>query len=60
MVRTSRVCKVNDEPHHAVTRLGLMNASLVGVGVPRQAVKSAEQDLLKVQMMKMRGITTVC
>ena len=54
------VCEMDDEPHHAVTRLGLMNASLAGVGVLRQVVKSAEQDLLEVQMMKMREITTVC
>jgi len=60
MVRASRVCVMDDEPHHGVTRLGLMNVSLVGVGVPRQVVKPAEQDLLEVQMRKMREITTVC
>jgi hypothetical protein len=60
MVRVSRVCKVGDGPHHTVTRLGLMNASLGGVGVLRQVVKSVEQDLLGVQMMRMREITIVC
>ena len=42
-----------DESHLVVTRLGLMNASLVGVGVLRQVVNPAEQDHQEVQMTKM-------
>jgi hypothetical protein len=60
MVRASRLCAMYDESHcHAVTRLGLMNVSLVGVGVLRQVVKLAEQDPREVQMMRMEEITTV-
>ena len=59
MVRASRLCEIYDESHHAATRLGLMNASLVGVGVLRQVVKPAEKDLQEGLMMKMEEITTV-
>ena len=46
-----------DESHLVVTRLGLMNASLVGVGVLRQVVNPAEQDHQEVQMTKMMEVT---
>jgi hypothetical protein len=59
MVRASRPHAMCDESYRVVTRLGLTNASLVGVGVLRQVVKPAEQDLQEVQMMKMVEITTV-
>jgi hypothetical protein len=49
-----------DESHRVVTRLGLMNACLVGAGVLRQVVKPAGQDHQEVQMTKtMEEITTV-
>lgn len=60
MVRARRLSTTYDESHHVVTRLGLMNASLVGAGVLRQVVKPAEQDHQEVQMTKMmEEITTV-
>ena len=58
MVRVHGVRMTHNEAH-SVVRPGLMNASLVGVTVPRRAVTSVELPLGKALIMKMREITMI-
>jgi uncharacterized protein YceH (UPF0502 family) len=59
MVRAYGFRMTHNDGHFFIVRLGLMNASLVGVVVLRPAMTSVELRLRKALMMKMSEITTI-